>query len=288
MGNSAESMGSGNLAVRPGRFTGSPWVSCPSTLGGLDAQSGISHDAWVALEAVVFDLFYTLVHPGEYPGGGGRTSWLARLLGLSERALEGSWATFEPDLESGRAPAADPADPELTWLATTYSGLAGRTIEREQLDRANEDWDLTQRRALLDPPQTTLEMLKALRSSGLKIGVLSNTHALESRSWDRSLLAGAVDAVLFSYEIGCRKPDPGAYTAILDRLGVPARRSAYVGDGANEELAGARLAGFALILLAAEAPTNFVPDDLPALQAQADLVVRDLSNLPSALMTAIP
>jgi putative hydrolase of the HAD superfamily len=31
------------------------------------------------IEAVVFDLFYTLVHPGTYPGGFGRVGWLARI-----------------------------------------------------------------------------------------------------------------------------------------------------------------------------------------------------------------
>ena len=46
--------------------------------------------------AVVFDLLYTLVHPGEFPGGGDRTTWLAGLLGIDERVLETRWDAFEP------------------------------------------------------------------------------------------------------------------------------------------------------------------------------------------------
>ena len=239
----------------------------------------------MAFEAVVFDLFYTLVHPGEYPGGGDRAGWLARRLGLSESALEARWAAFEAELESGAAHA---EAPELTWLSTAYRQLTGRPIEPHLLDSVERDWDLTRRQALLDPPQATVDTLGALRGDGLKVGVLSNTHALESRSWARSPFARLVDASVFSHEIGVMKPDAAAYAAILDRLGVPPGRCVYVGDGAGDELAGARRVGFAVIVLAAEAPTKLAPDQLPALEAQADIVIPDLTLLPSVLAKATP
>lgn len=237
----------------------------------------------MVFDAVVFDLFYTLVQPGEYPGGGDRTAWLARLLGISESAIEASWEQFEPDLESGRANATAPAGPELTWLASTYLRLAGRPITPDLLRQVESDWDLTRHQAILNPPQTTVDTLRALQADGLKIGVLSNTHALAVQSWAKSPLAGMVDATVFSHEIGVMKPADGAYGAILDRLGVPAERSAYVGDGGSDELAGARRAGFALLALAAEAPTRLAPDRLPRLKAQADVVVSDLAHLRPAL-----
>jgi hypothetical protein len=56
------------------------------------------------IEAVVFDLLYTLVHPEPYPEGGDRIHWLARLTGVDEAALRGEWRRFEPPLEAGQAP----------------------------------------------------------------------------------------------------------------------------------------------------------------------------------------
>jgi putative hydrolase of the HAD superfamily len=235
------------------------------------------------LEAVVFDLFFTLVHPGAYPGGGDRIGWLASLLGVPEPALEASWAKFEPGLESGRAHAAAPLGPELTWLTSTYLRLTGQQIEPDLLQRVETDWDLTRRQAILHPPQATIDTLCALRSESRKIGVLSNTHAMESRSWDQAPLAGLVDAAVFSHQIGIIKPDAGAYSAILDRLRVSPQQCVYVGDGAGGELAGAKQAKFALVVLAAEAPAKFAPDQLPTLEAQADIVIPTLTNLSAVL-----
>jgi hypothetical protein len=57
------------------------------------------------IEAVVFDLLYTLVHPGSYPSGTDRVGWLAATLGIDPGTLEARWDSFEPELEAGRAPA---------------------------------------------------------------------------------------------------------------------------------------------------------------------------------------
>jgi HAD superfamily hydrolase (TIGR01549 family) len=234
------------------------------------------------LEAVVFDLLFTLVYPGEFPGGGDRTSWLARVLGVDARALEMRWDAFEEFLESGRAPATPPFGPEITWLTHVAAEL-GKSLSPDELRLVERDWDLTRRWALLEPPTETVDMLVALRSMGLKIGVLSNTHDLELREWSNSPLAHLVDAVAFSYEIGAVKPDPAAYEAILGRLGVPARAAAYVGDGASNELIGARQAGFAMVILAAAAAKRFSPEHLPVLSDQSDFVLSTLAKLPAAL-----
>ncbi|MCL6091383.1 MAG: HAD family hydrolase [Actinobacteria bacterium] len=182
------------------------------------------------VEAVVFDLLYT-VHPGDFPGGGGRTTWLADLLGIDERVLKTSWDSFEPLLESGRAPATRDLGPELLWLTQIAAG-AGKPMGPEVQAVVEREWDVTRWRALLDPPVDTVATLVALRSEGVKIGVLSNTHALEVRSWP---LSGLVDGVAFSHEIGVVKPGREAYDAVLERVGVPAGDAAYVGDGSYDE-----------------------------------------------------
>jgi putative hydrolase of the HAD superfamily len=98
-----------------------------------------------------------------------------------------------------------------------------------------------------------------------------------------SPLAAAVDAVALSHEIGVCKPDRGAYEHVLHALGVPASEAVYVGDGSNDELAGARAAGFGAVVLAEQAPRRLAAADLPWLRAQAGMSVASLAELPGLL-----
>jgi putative hydrolase of the HAD superfamily len=231
------------------------------------------------IEAVVFDLFYTLVHPGTYPGGMGRVGWLARMLGVDPRDLKARWAVFEPVLEAGQAPKhSDGLSPELRWVRAVAAEL-GAVVTSADLARIEADWDLTHRQALLDPPPSAVATLVGLRERGIRLGVLSNTHGLEMRAWDRSPLAAYFEVVAFSHEIGACKPDPSTYAYVLNRLRVSAAAAAYVGDGNSDELVGARSAGFGVVLLAEEAPAKATPHDLPRLRAQADASVLSLTEV---------
>lgn len=233
---------------------------------------------------MVFDLLFTLVHPGAYPCGGlDRNGLLAGVLGVDRQVLEARWASFEPALEAGRAPTSrDGLGPELAWVRDVAAECQVE-VTREQLAAIEAGWDLTRRAALLDPPPASIEALGVLRRQGVRIGVLSNTHGLELRSWEESPLVALVDVVAFSHEIGARKPHPLAYARVLARLGVAAGSAAYVGDGSCDELVGARSAGFGLVVLADEAASRWAPDDLPRLQAQADASVGSLTEIAELL-----
>jgi len=123
----------------------------------------------------------------------------------------------------------------------TVAADLGTDVGPDDLARIRSDWDYTRRAALLDPPSDTMRTLADLRGRGIRLGLLSNTHALELRSWNRSPLASLFDATAFAHEIGASKPDAAAYACVLERLDVPATSAAYVGDGSSNELAGARL-----------------------------------------------
>jgi putative hydrolase of the HAD superfamily len=231
------------------------------------------------IEAVVFDLFYTLVHPGTYPGGTGRIGWLAWILGVDPTDLEARWVDFEPVLESGQTPKhSDGLGPELRWVRAVAADL-GVVVTGTDLDRIEADWDLTRRRALLGPPHSAVATLVALREHGIRLGVLSNTHGLEMRAWGRSPLAAHVEVVALSHEIGACKPDPATYAYVLSRLEVSAAAAAYVGDGSSDELVGARAAGFGMVVLAEETPAKVTPAELPRLRAQADASVKALPDV---------
>lgn len=237
----------------------------------------------VPVRAVVFDLIFTLVSPSLYPGSRSRLGWIADLTGISEQALRESWVTAELDLEAGRSPiGCEPVHDsiELGWLQQVAI-QCGQTISSELMNTIERDWDLCHRPTLQQPPPENLGALRDLKRQGFVLGVLSNTHRLEVRSWPQSPIPALVDAARFSYEIGAMKPHPDSYQSILDALGVSAGEAAFVGDGGSSELAGAKSYGFALVVFARQFPSRLWPHRLPALTEQADLVVDSLSELAS-------
>jgi putative hydrolase of the HAD superfamily len=103
--------------------------------------------------------------------------------------------------------------------------------------------------------------LRRWRADGLTLIVASN--------WDISLrdvlrttgLRNLVDGVVCSADVGRAKPDPAVFHAALDLLGLPPERVVHIGDGLEEDVAGARAAGIEPILLhrgeaAPEAPVG--------------------------------
>jgi putative hydrolase of the HAD superfamily len=88
------------------------------------------------------------------------------------------------------------------------------------------------------------QLLSALKARGLRTAVVTNNLASEQRSKLASCgLAGHVDALVTSEEVGVQKPDPRIFQVALDRLGVTAEESVMVGDAWATDVEGARAAG---------------------------------------------
>ncbi|MBA2644587.1 MAG: HAD family hydrolase [Solirubrobacterales bacterium] len=232
--------------------------------------------------AAVFDLFFTLAFPTQYPGGHDRCSWLARLTGINEQIWGQRWEDFEPTLERGAASARPLGSPEPDWVETV-SREEGVSLTPEVSREIHADWDLAQREGLASPPEPALQLLRALRVRSCRLGLLSNTHALEVRTWPTSPLAPLFDAVGFSHQIGALKPAPGSYAAVLEILGTNARDAAYIGDGSSGELAGAKAAGFGIVILVSEAAELHAPHRLGALHGEADFTARHIDEVQSLL-----
>jgi HAD superfamily hydrolase (TIGR01509 family) len=93
--------------------------------------------------------------------------------------------------------------------------------------------------------------LRQLQQDGARLGLLSNSpypaHLM------REMLAGQglqqrFDAIVFSSEVGVRKPAPQAFAALLDRLSTPPADSWFVGDEWQADIEGSRRAGMTPIL----------------------------------------
>jgi putative hydrolase of the HAD superfamily len=185
----------------------------------------------------VFDLWGTLV---PFPAGciDGILKQIAGVLDAPYPDLAQLWDETWPERATGD-------------LATYLRGICARIGLRptpEQLDRV-----LTIRTdahsRLFVPRSDALATLTRLRSLGLRTAVVSNTSSEVPPLWQGSPLASVVDVQVFSCTERLMKPDRRIFELVIRRLGVEPDGCLYVGDGADNELEGARAIGMEAILL---------------------------------------
>jgi putative hydrolase of the HAD superfamily len=111
----------------------------------------------------------------------------------------------------------------------------------------------------LVPVPGAIETIAALRERGLKTGLITVCSEDVVSLWEETDFHGLFDAEVFSAAVGLRKPDPRIYRIALEQLGVDAQDAMFVGDGANDELAGAERVGMTAV--GVESPTGELPDD---------------------------
>ncbi len=102
-------------------------------------------------------------------------------------------------------------------------------------------------RDALVPREGAIETLDELERRGFKRGVISVCSSDVEEAWDETELAPHVDDVVLSCAVGLSKPDPRIYELACDRLGVRPDECLFVGDGANDELAGAQRVGMSAV-----------------------------------------
>lgn len=226
---------------------------------------------------LIFDLWYTLVCPEDSRRCRQPSSrQIPALLGFDTSHFAAYWASCEDQIyRDGRS---------LELLVRTYASSVGVALSPDDLvafDRIWQDHD----QALANPRPAILQGLDALRTAGFRLGLLSNAHEREMRSWPDSPLARRFDTAAFSFRIGARKPAPEAYQRVLANLGASPALTVFVGDGASQELLGAQRAGLGGCVhqrgLLRELEVD--PARIRALSDQADIVIDDLSELPQRI-----
>jgi putative hydrolase of the HAD superfamily len=90
--------------------------------------------------------------------------------------------------------------------------------------------------------------LVRLRSAGLRLGMISVCSEDVPARWPETELAGLFDVATFSSECGLMKPEPEIYLRTARALEVEPDACLFVGDGANDELAGAARVGMHPVL----------------------------------------
>lgn len=157
----------------------------------------------------------------------------------------------------------------------------GLHLEDDLLDRCSRIVQEAWFHGVHPYPEVT-DVLRTLRGGGLRLGICSNA-AYRPASLREQLrhvgIDGLVDAVVFSSDVGWRKPSPRIFAAALRALRAPAGRTVFVGDRLREDVGGARDAGMRTVLVQRDSFTS-----QPAVGAQPDAVVSSLHELPALLL----
>ena len=190
------------------------------------------------IEAVVFDVDFTLAKPGPDLGPEGYRRLGARF-GLDldpsryDDARRAAIATLKrhPELDH---------DEEIWVLFTEriIQGMGGTGETYECAAEMTRAWEHADHFELYED---ALPVLDDLREHGLKLGLLSNT----SRDLDAFVAHHGieVDAILTSRVHGKSKPHDTIFRAMLERLDVDPAAAVMVGDSPEDDVAGARAVG---------------------------------------------
>jgi putative hydrolase of the HAD superfamily len=199
-----------------------------------------------ATRAVLFDVDFTLIYPGPTFRGEGYQAFCARYgMAVDPAKFEQGVTSAAPLLESPD----DVYDPEIFIAYTSriieVMGGAGPRID-ECSREIYREWAACQHFELYDDVPA---VLRQLFDSGLRIGLISNTHRCLESFQSHFDLQGLIGATISSSEHGLMKPHPSIFAAALERLGVTAAEAVMVGDSFRHDIEGALAAGMRAVLL---------------------------------------
>jgi putative hydrolase of the HAD superfamily len=220
------------------------------------------------LEAVLFDVDFTLFRPGPELGPEGyRRLGERHGLRLDPARYDEARLLAIEKLQGERELVHD----EEVWIAFTEQIVLGMGGEAAAARACAADmvaaWERHDNFALYEDALPTLDVL---RRHGLSIGLVTNGQRdLEEFVAHHRL---EVDAAVGSKAHGKIKPDPSIFLAALRTLGVAPEQAAMVGDSYEDDIEGARALGMRAILL-----------DRQGLHPDAEDRIDTLLALPAAL-----
>jgi HAD superfamily hydrolase (TIGR01509 family) len=187
----------------------------------------------VLIAAVLFDLYETLITESAIRPA--RASSLAATLGLEENAYRTEWKKRRSRVVRGEMSFADA-------LAEISRSLMGRadidTIQRIRQERIRE-----KAAAYAQIDKDVAGFITVLARRGIGLAVISNGFQEDVVGWSHCSLAPKFHCTMFSCAEHVAKPDPEIYLRAVRRLGAKPAAAVYIGDGADDELVGAKRAG---------------------------------------------
>lgn len=206
------------------------------------------------IRAVLFDAVGTLIHlrepVGETYARFGRAHGLEVPPGALQAAFSRVLRDMPPMVFRGLAAAAVREAERGWWHTVVWSvfDAAGATVQTADFERCFGGvfahfagagaWRCADGAA---------EVLRTLRARGRRTGMVSNFDHRLPALLDALGLAPLLEVVVRPADAVAAKPDPHIFAVALARLGVHADQAVYVGNDADDDIAGARRAGLRAI-----------------------------------------
>jgi putative hydrolase of the HAD superfamily len=223
---------------------------------------------------VLFDLFHTLVCVPP-PAAAGEVP-VPEILGVP--AAEWQRRYYDDDVLGrclGRV-----VDGVEAMRMVTHS--IDPTVPEERILAAAESRRRRFEKGLMGIEDAMLVALDRLRGAGIRTALVSDAGADDVESWQRSPLRERLDAAVFSYQLGVRKPDPRIYERALDSIDTRSSDAIFVGDGGSDEHRGARAVGMKTVLVTRLA-SLWWPKTIAARRAHVDWEFEDVPAFVEAL-----
>lgn len=188
----------------------------------------------MAVKVVLFDLFETLV--SEFDAIHPSTTEVAQILGVPVADFQREYQDLRPARYTGQFP--DYAT-VLCYIVGKLGGKSPESTIQTLAERRHSAF--TAHLRCIEPE--ILDMLNEITTSGIRIGLISNTDGSEVLEWANSPLSGFFEGTVFSHAVGIAKPDPRIYQYACKNLGVAPSDCIFIGDGNSDELRGAAQVG---------------------------------------------
>jgi putative hydrolase of the HAD superfamily len=218
-----------------------------------------------AVDAVLFDLYDTLVRPDSAALDAGRLA-LAQRAGVDVGRLRLEWQRTFPARSLGTLGS---MEEQLAHMLAACDLAPGAAAIRELAELEYATW-----RDSVRPFPDTWPVLERLRGAGYRLGILSNCSCQAGAVIDSLGLRSLVDVAILSFEVGVMKPDAAMFRLAAARLGVAPGRALLV-DDLVENLDAASAVGLRTALIERYEGAGEQPSDHPRL-ASLDQLVRVL------------
>lgn len=221
--------------------------------------------------AVFFDVDFTLIYPGPAFQGSGYREFCSPF-GIDvdpaafDRAVSGAAALLEPEggLYDARL--------YIDYTRRIIEGMGGAGPHLEAAAQAiYTEWAACHHFILYEDVP---DVLRELHASGVKIGLITNSHRCLSSFQSHFALEGLFSVALSSLDHGYMKPHRSIFESALRAVDVEAGEAVMVGDSFRHDIEGARRLGMRGVLVARSAgDASACPADVPVIQSLRQLPV---------------
>ena len=218
--------------------------------------------------AVFFDVDFTLIYPGPRFQASGYQEFCSRH-GIAVDPARFDRAVV--DAASGLDPIDDMYDAQLyvdyTKRIIEGMGGAGPAVDTAAREIYAE-WAACHHFTMYEDVP---DVLRALHASGIKIGLISNSHRCLASFQTHFDLEGLFVVTVSSLEHGYMKPHRSIFEAALKAAAVEPSEAMMVGDSLTHDVDGARRLGMRGVLVARSAERVTAPPDVPVIQSLREL-----------------